>query len=397
MKNKRYISYIISIALLVISVIAVGENNKQITTTNGLIRNNVTFSDMKGVWVSYISLDIQNTDKSEKAFTDRITSIIQKTKDSGFNTLVFQVRPFSDALYKSSYYPWSHILTGDQGKDPGYDPLAIICDLCHQNKISVHAWINPYRVTTQQTPKNLCDSNPYMVDKSIGFTHNGSVYLDPSNEKARELIVNGVREIVENYDIDGIQFDDYFYPEKSDNVDSEQYNEYKSETDNPLSKEKWRAQNVNNLIQEVYKCVNKNSNKIVFGISPQGNINNNMALGADVKLWCEKEGYIDYICPQIYFSLDNPSLSFEESLSQWTKIKKHEGLKTYIGLAGYKAGSDEDEGTWLDNNDILKTEIQICEEKGLDGIMLYSYESFLNEENQEEIQNVISYVKGIKE
>lgn len=394
MRNYRYTPFLLSILILVVSIIVVGENQTENVQTSAASYDEVK-EDMKGIWVSYITLDMQNSDKTKQAFKDKINSIINKTIDSGFNTLIIQVRPFSDALYKSNYYPYSHILTGTQGKDPEYDPLQIICDLCHQNNINVHAWINPYRVKTADTPSSLSSNNPYALDNTIGFEHNGSIYLDPSNEKAQQLIVNGVKEIVRNYDVDGIQFDDYFYPENSDSVDEEKYQEYKENTANPVSKEKWRCENVNALIKKVYDTVHKNSNNVVFGISPQGNLNNNINLGADVVTWCENRGYIDYICPQIYFSLDNPSLAFEDSLSQWQNLNLHSNLSLYVGLAGYKGGTDDDEGTWLDNDDILKSEIEICKEQGADGIMLYSYESFSNESNSAEIQNVIRYMTGV--
>lgn len=378
-----------------VSVFAVGENNKRLNITYDTYNRNQANHFMKAIWVSYITLDMQNTDKSEQAFINKVTKIIKTTKDSGFDTLIFQVRPFCDALYESKYFPWSHILTGEQGLQPEYDPLKIICDLCHKNNISVHAWINPYRVKTNGTPKKLDESNPYITDTTLGFEHNGNTYLDPSNEEAQNLIVDGIIEIIENYDIDGIQFDDYFYPENSNDIDNEKYIKYASGSENPLSKENWRAENVNKLIKKVYESIHDKTDNVIFGISPQGNINNNISLGADVKKWCEQEGYIDYICPQIYFSLDNPSLNFEDCMEQWLKIRKHKKLKLYIGLAAYKGGTNDDEGTWLDNNDILKTEIEICESKETDGIMLYSYESFYNEENKEEIQNAINHVKGI--
>ena len=390
----RFIAIVLSILFLLLSVFSVSKLEDK-TQNNNVSTKDQTAYYMKGIWVSYITLDMQDTDKSEKSFTNKIKSIVNKTKESGFNTLIIQVRPFGDALYKSRYFPWSHILTGTQGENPKYDPLRIITDICHKNNIKVHAWINPYRVKTEHSPAKLCDSNPYVIDKSIGFTHKGAIYLDPSNEKARKLIANGVKEIVRNYDVDGIQFDDYFYPENADNVDENQYNNYKESTEKPLSKEEWRMKNVNTLIKEVYTTIHKCKDNVVFGISPQGNLNNNKALGADIKTWCEKEGYIDYIAPQIYFSLDNPKLTFEDCLSEWIKLEKHSKLSMYIGLAGYKASSTYDEGTWQDSDDILKTEIEICEEKKLDGIMLYSYESFLSEENKAEIENVVKHITNV--
>ena len=122
-------------------------------------------------------------------------------------------------------------------------------------------------------------------------------------------------------------------------------------------------------------------------------LNNNDGLYADVKAWCETEGYIDYICPQIYFSLDNPALTFEDSLREWLKLKKHKGLRLFVGLSGYRAGTDADDGTWLDNNDILKTEIGILRKAKADGFVLFSYDSFHNEDNASEIENVIRYLR----
>ncbi len=380
--------------MLVGSIWIVGDNNRNITPVNNSTYDEVE-TKMKGVWLSYISLDMQNNDKSEEAFKEKMNTIIKTTKESGFNTLIVQVRPFCDALYKSNYYPYSHILTGEQGKNPGYDPLQIMCELCHQNNLNIHAWINPYRVSTNETPDSLSDDNPYIKDRAIGFEHNGNIYLDPSNDKAVRLITNGVIEIVRKYDVDGIQFDDYFYPENCDYVDDEIYQIYSDSEEAPLSKEDWRAQNVNNMIQKVYQAVHTYADDVVFGISPQGNLENNKALGADVITWCENEGYIDYICPQIYFSLDNPALTFEESLNEWLELKLHRNLKFYVGLAGYKGGTEDDEGTWLDNDDILKNEIEIAENENTDGIMLYSYECFSSEENQAEIENVINYLNGI--
>ena len=391
---KKSISYILSFIILILSVYAVGHNNKRMRNDIHPASVNIQH-EMKGVWVSYITLDMQNTDKSEDAFITKINSIIKNSKDKGFNTLIVQVRPYCDALYNSAYYPWSHILTGNQGKSPEYDPLEIICKLCHQNSMYVHAWINPYRIASENAPKTLAEDNPYVKDNSIGFVHNNCIYLDPSNEKAQKLIINGIKEIVTNYDVDGIQFDDYFYPENCDDFDDVIYNKYKDKSDKPLTKEEWRVQNVNNLIKKVYDTIHKNNDNIIFGISPQGNIDNNFILGADVKTWLKHKGYVDYIAPQIYFSLDNPALGFEDCLREWLSISKHDELLFYVGLAGYKAGSNEDSGTWLDNDDILKSQIEIIKENKLNGFMLYSYESLISEQSKEEIKNVANYVNSM--
>ena len=346
--------------------------------------------EMRGVWVSYMELTMENEkDKSQKRFTEKFEEIAENCKNLGYNTLVVQVRPFCDALYKSDYFPWSHILTGEQGKNPNYDPLKIICDVCREKNLNIHAWINPYRISTQNSPSELSENNPYVKDSSVGFKTQSGTYLDPSNENARKLIIDGIEEIVSNYDIDAIQFDDYFYPADMGSEDDTQYKEYINGCENEsMTLEEWRKANVNLLISEVYLRIHSIKNNVEFGISPQGNINNNDKLFADVQLWCTTRGYIDYICPQIYFSLDNPALTFEDSLQSWCELEFASNVNLYVGLAGYKAGTDDDEGTWLNEDNILAQEYNIiCENEKANGLMMYSYTSLFSDDGKKEMEN----------
>lgn len=346
--------------------------------------------EMRGVWVSYMELTMENEkDKSQKRFTEKFEEIAENCKNLGYNTLVVQVRPFCDALYKSDYFPWSHILTGEQGKNPNYDPLKIICDVCREKNLNIHAWINPYRISTQNSPSELSENNPYVKDSSVGFKTQSGTYLDPSNENARRLIIDGIEEIVSNYDIDAIQFDDYFYPADMGSEDDTQYREYINGCENEsMTLEEWRKANVNLLISEVYLRIHSIKNNVEFGISPQGNINNNDKLFADVQLWCTTKGYIDYICPQIYFSLDNPALTFEDSLQSWCELDFASNVNLYVGLAGYKAGTDDDEGTWLNDDNILAQEYNIiCENEKTSGLMMYSYASLFSDDGKKEMEN----------
>ncbi|MBQ0098644.1 MAG: family 10 glycosylhydrolase [Oscillospiraceae bacterium] len=386
---KKVLPILLSVIILVFSVVVVSNSTQTKTVQANTSTIDQTNEDepMRGVWVSYITLDMENTDKSKETFESKIDDIIENIKSSGFNTMIAQVRPFCDALYKSSYFPYSHILSGTQGESAGYDALKIMSEKCRENKLSLHIWINPYRVRINESPRSLSDDNPYVTDKSIGFEINGNIYLNPASKKVQKLIVDGVTEIVKNYDIDGIQFDDYFYPENCGDFDEEEYHNSNTE----LSLSEWRKDNVSSMIKKCYNSIKEINKNVVFGISPQGNINNNEGLYADVYKWCEEDGYIDYICPQIYFSLDNPALTFEESLKMWAQINKHKNLKVYVGLAGYKAQSDADSGTWLDNTDILESETKIAD-KYTDGIMLYSYESLISSQGEEEIQNVVRYL-----
>jgi len=352
--------------------------------------------EMRGVWVSYFTLDMSGTDRSEKAFRQKFDEIVKTAKQAGFNTLIVQVRPFSDALYQSKYFPTSHVITGEQGAQLKYDPLKYMCEKSHEMGLAIHAWVNPYRVASKHDTK-LSKNNPYYINNALGVVWKDEVYYNPALKEVRALIINGVKEIAENYDVDGIQFDDYFYPTQDKEFDKAEYDFYKKSVENQnniLSLDEWRKANVNILIAETYRAVHGTKKNVVFGISPQGNLKNNNKLYADVAAWCRAVGYIDYICPQIYFSLDNPSLTFEESLAEWIDLQKHKQLKIYVGLAGYKAGTEEDSGTWLDNDDILMQEIQIIREKDILGFMLYSYEALLDETNKAEIENVIALINA---
>ena len=351
-----------------------------------------TPKEMRGVWVTYMTLDVENESDQKAAFNQRIDTIIREIKEGGFNTMIVQVRPFCDAIYPSKYFPWSHIISGKQGVDPGFDPLQMIVDKCKANDLYLHAWVNPYRVSTGKTPDELSDDNPCVRDDSILSQIGEGLYLNPYSEKAQQLIADGVKELVENYDIDGIQFDDYFYPEDCGDFDIKDYQQYQKDNNVSLSIESFRINNVNQMVKKAYQAAHEADENILFGISPQGNLKNNDAIYADVKTWCKEEGYIDYICPQLYYSLDNPALTFENSLKEWFSLKKHDGLFFYVGLSGYKAGTDADDGTWLDNNDILEAEIKIIRKSKVNGFMLYSYDSFHDEDNQAEIRNVMRYL-----
>lgn len=407
MKNKKIVPIIVSV-IAMLSVICISSftrekppkkqndiNNIAALSSKATADTPESDEEMRGVWVSYMELSMENeSSKTQKAFEDKFTEIAQKCRESGFNTLIVQVRPFCDALYKSSYFPWSHILTGTQGENPQYDALQIMCDICKENNLKIHAWINPYRVSSNETPKKLSDNNPYIKNSEIGIKTDNGIFLDPSNETAQQLVCDGVKEIAENYDVDGIQFDDYFYPTEDESFDKKQYEAYieKYGKENSMSLDNWRMQNVNTLICKVYRTIKSVDSSVEFGISPQGNIGNNDGLYADVKSWCTCKGFADYICPQIYFSLENPALTFEDCLNSWTSLDFDENVKLYVGLGGYKAGKGEyDEETWLLSDSILADEYDILRNnKSVRGFMLYSYSCLEDDTAKKEINNLIN-------
>ena len=407
MKNKKIVPIIVSV-IAMLSVICISSftrekppkkqndiNNIAALSSKATADTPESDEEMRGVWVSYMELSMENeSSKTQKVFEDKFTEIAQKCRESGFNTLIVQVRPFCDALYKSSYFPWSHILTGTQGENPQYDALQIMCGICKENDLKIHAWINPYRVSSNETPKKLSDNNPYIKNSEIGIKTDNGIFLDPSNETAQQLVCDGVKEIAENYDVDGIQFDDYFYPTEDESFDKKQYEAYieKYGKESSMSLDNWRMQNVNTLICKVYRTIKSVDSSVEFGISPQGNIGNNDGLYADVKSWCTCKGFADYICPQIYFSLENPALTFEDCLDSWTSLDFDENVKLYVGLGGYKAGNGEyDEETWLLSDSILADEYDILRNnKSVRGFMLYSYSCLEDDTAKKEINNLIN-------
>lgn len=407
MKNKKIVPIIVSV-IAMLSVICISSftrekppkkqndiNNIAAVSSKATADTPESDEEMRGMWVSYMELSMENEgSKTQKAFEEKFNEIAQKCRDSGFNTLIVQVRPFCDALYKSSYFPWSHILTGTQGENPQYDALQIMCDICKESNLKIHAWINPYRVSSNETPKKLSGNNPYIKNSEIGIKTDNGIFLDPSNETAQQLISDGVKEIAENYDVDGIQFDDYFYPTEDESFDKKQYEAYieKYGKENSMSLDNWRMQNVNTLICKVYRTIKSVDSSVEFGISPQGNIGNNDGLYADVKSWCTCKGFADYICPQIYFSLENPALTFEDCLDSWTSLDFDENVKLYVGLGGYKAGNGEyDEETWLLSDSILADEYDILRNnKSVRGFMLYSYSCLEDDTAKREINNLIN-------
>lgn len=353
--------------------------------------------ELAGVWVPYMSLTTE--EKTQAAFEDNFRAIADSAKEKGLNALFVHVRPFCDALYPSKLYPWSHILTGEQGKDPGFDPLGFMVEYAHSRGMELHAWLNPLRVKTAETPGELSKDNPYAAlkeDYPYYFMEcGGEVYLDPAYPYVRTLIADGAAEIAENYEVDGIHFDDYFYPGNEEELDCEAYELYMQSAETPLSLEEWRTANISAMVQEVYRKVKAANPQAVFGISPQGNIGNDEGMGADVKAWCSTPGYVDYLCPQLYYSFENPELGFGEALEQWISLPRREGLELYAGLALYKAGGDRDEGTWQLSQDNIRRQILAARDAQCSGVVLYSSDFLDVPQTAEEMKNAVEVLAPV--
>ena len=236
--------------------------------------------EMRGVWVSY--LDWNGWAKDEAGYKKAMDQTLDLCVQKGLNAVFLQVRPDGDAMYPSQYFPWSKFASGKQGKNPGYDPLAYAVQAAHQRGLQLHAWINPYRITGYLNRySDLCASNPAIAWAKDGdssndrwvLCQNGEYYYNPAIPQVRQLIIDGVKEIVTNYEVDGIHFDDYFYPNLDDSKAETwfDYPEYQA-GGTSLSVAAWRRNNVNELVRGVYSAVKSIRPQALFGISPDGKI-----------------------------------------------------------------------------------------------------------------------------
>lgn len=345
---------------------------------------------LAGVWVPYMSLD--TPEHTQEAFQANFKSIADSAKEKGLNALFVHVRPFCDALYPSELYPWSHILTGSQGQEPGFDPLSFMVEYTHSLGMEFHAWINPLRVRTAETPGTLASDNPYETLKSDNpyyfMEWEGAMYLNPAYPYVRSLIAKGAAEVAEKYPVDGVHFDDYFYPSQDGSLDAEAYQLYTETVSQPLDLQDWRTANINAMVAEVYERVKAARPEAVFGISPQGNLANDAEMGADVAAWCATPGYVDYICPQLYYGFENPALSYGQALADWQALDKHQDLKLYIGLALYKAGDGAQGEDWAGGN-VISRQIEAARAAECSGVVLYSSAYLDAEQTRDEMANAV--------
>lgn len=366
--------------------------------------------EMRGVWVSY--LDWNGWAKDEAGYKKAMDQTLDLCVQKGLNAVFLQVRPDGDAMYPSQYFPWSKFASGKQGKNPGYDPLAYAVQAAHQRGLQLHAWINPYRITGYLNRySDLCASNPAIAWAKDGdssndrwvLCQNGEYYYNPAIPQVRQLIIDGVKEIVTNYGVDGIHFDDYFYPNLDDSKAETwfDYPEYQA-SGTSLSVAAWRRNNVNELVRGVYSAVKSIRPQALFGISPEGylqNLRKDTRQFTDVDAWMTQSGYVDYLMPQIYWGFEAKQngqaagYAFANCLNEWVTLKKEGNVKLYIGLALYKTGTDAVDGNevpeWQRYHDIMKREVQAGRATGqVSGYCFYDLSSLTRASAAEEVANV---------
>ena len=349
----------------------------------------LNFREQKGFWITYLEYGSILKNKSESSFRKSIGKYFDNISDLGFNTVYVQVRAFGDAYYNSDLYPSGEQFDGTIGTSNDFDALQVMIDCAHERGMSIHAWINPMRLMYTSQLEAIDDSYPikkwYNSDKYNGtyIVKSGDRwYLNPAYSEVTDLIASGITEIASNYDVDGIQIDDYFYPTTDSSFDKSAYSA--SETD--LSLSDWRIANVNRMVKKLYKAAHNANSTIIFGISPQGSVDNNYnQLYADVKTWCKSSGYCDYILPQVYFGFDNAALPYADVISLWSSMVKTSDVKLVIGLAAYKIGAEDTyagksgKNEWLDNDDIISRQMTLAESlDNYGGVAIYRYDSLFN-------------------
>lgn len=391
MKNKiaRLISVMMAITFVMVSSIY----------TNGV---DAAENEMRAAWVSTVyNLDWPKTKNNASKQKQELTQMMDKLKGCGINTIILQVRPESDALYKSSINPWSKYLTGTQGKDPGYDPLSYAVSEAHKRGMEIHAWFNPYRVTTSGTDLSaLASSNPARKNPSWVIKYNNKLYYDPGNPAVIDYLVKTVTEVAKNYDVDGVHFDDYFYPSSSF-PDDATYKKY----GNGMSKADWRRENVNTLLREVKSSVKSVNPDCQFGVSPFGiwrNKSDSCPTGSDTKgsesyssmyadsrTWIRK-GYIDYIAPQLYWPMGYSVADYTKLVKWWANEVKGYNVKLYIGQGIYKQGQSDYSG----QNIAKEIKKQINENRKYDTVSGSIYFSAKDILNKSQIYNDLKSMYG---
>ena len=380
---------------------------------------------MRGVWLATVSrLDwppISSVNGSssairisqqKKALTDKLDNL----KRLGINTVFFQVKPDATALWQSKILPWSDTLTGKIGEDPGYDPLQFMLDEAHKRGMKVHAWFNPYRVSVNTKPgtvtelNNTLSQNPssvFVLHRDWIRTAGERFVLDPGIPEVRDWVTSIVAEVVENYPVDGVQFDDYFYTESPGSAlnDSQTFRRYGQGF---ASKADWRRHNTEKLIAQVSQTIKKLNPEVEFGVSPAGvwrNRSHDPAGSdtrgaaaydesyADTRRWVQL-GLLDYIAPQLYWPFARDAARYDVLAKWWANVVKSTNTRLYIGVALYKVGEpSRKEPDWAVNGGVpeLKKQLDMNEtEPHINGTILFR-EDYLN---QPQTQDAVTYIRN---
>ncbi|MFI6014354.1 glycoside hydrolase family 10 protein [Streptomyces sp. NPDC051243] len=321
--------------------------------------------EMRGVWVATVT----NRDwPSKQGLTadeqcDELLAHLDRAVDRGLNTVILQVRPTADALWPSPYEPWSQVLTGTQGMDPGWDPLGTAVREAHARGLQLHAWFNPYRIANHTDPGRLAENHPARRYPQWVVTYGGKLYYNPGLPEVRTFVQRAMLDAVEKYQVDGVHFDDYFYPYPVAGQTFDDNDAYDRYGGGFPTRAAWRRDNIDKLVIEMAAGIRRIRPTTQFGISPFGVWRNAATdplgsdsragvqtyddLYADTRKWV-REGWIDYICPQLYWNIGFAAADYAKLVPWWAEVARGSRTQLYIGEALYKAGDPAQPAAWQD-------------------------------------------------
>lgn len=348
---------------------------------------------MRGVWVSsvanidYPSQQVLSADQLKS----EADTILNNIAAMGLNTVFLQVRPSADALYQSALFPWSRYVSGTAGQAPDgdFDVLAYWVEGAHSRGLQLHAWLNPYRITRdgKEELDALPETSPAKQHPEWVVEYEGNYYFNPGLPAVQQLVVDGAAEIVRNYDVDGIHLDDYFYP-GTDFNDAAAYARYGEDFDDIGD---WRRDNVNTLIASLDETVHAINPELSFGISPAGIWDNKAdnPKGSDTngrssyrEIYCDsvewiKRGTVDYICPQLYWSIGYEIADFEVLVDWWQDIVSTSDVALYIGIGAYRAAEAEPGDVWYGTAELERQLDMLDNSIDIQGEVFFSYASLM--------------------
>lgn len=354
----------------------------------------LNYEFMRACWISQYDTDNFYTDgglqRNEDDFREKVKVLFSALAERGFNTLIVQLRPNGDSFYPSAYYCPSNYVTGAYAIDFTYDPLAIMVEEAHALNLSFHGWINPLRcmLETDLVGINIsygvrAFSQEHMGDYIVNYS--GRLYLNPGREEVRQLIIDGAAEIVRYYDVDGVHIDDYFYPTTDSSFDRQSFKD-QSET---TSLTMFRRSSLNKLVSGIYSAVKAENPKVLFGVSPAGNLGNVRTACADIDTWLTTPGYLDYIMPQLYYGMKNGKYSFDTLYDSWSTLVTLDSIRVIPGMtleyasAGY---SDKSTDEWNNSTDVLKRSLEYAYKFGnCSGFALFSSSNAVSTSGGEQI------------
>ncbi|MEV5507193.1 glycoside hydrolase family 10 protein [Streptomyces orinoci] len=285
------------------------------------------------------------------------------------NAVLLQIRPTADAFWPSRHEPWSEYLTGTQGRDPGWDPLAFAVREAHRRGLQLHGWFNPYRVANHTDPSRLAPGHPVRRHPGWAVPYGGKLYYNPGLPEVRHFVEDAMLDAVRRYDLDGVHFDDYFYPYPVAGQEFPDADAYRRHGQGFPSRAAWRRDNIDRLVREMHRRIKEHKPQVRFGVSPfavwrnhgtDPRGSNNRAgvqtyddLYADTRGWVRK-GWIDYIVPQVYWHIGNPAADYAVLVAWWARTVRGTGVRLYIGEALYRQGAAGQPAPWQDPGELSR-------------------------------------------